>query len=195
MISVKNGAFKPSETGKYRIAYSATDSHGNTAVKYLYVDVESSYAKLDVAFSDVVTEMMEGDLYRIPAYTVSNALGNPTTEIKATLNDKEIEVTEAGIRPFKEGEMKITYTIKDYVGRKVVQTHTITVNEAAKPSFIEEPLLPRRFIVGNTYTLPSLNAYNYVTAQGDVLTTQIYAKENGTERELTNGKYVAGAVS
>ena len=194
-IEVKNGAFRPNEPGKYRIYYSATDAHGNTGGQYLYVDVESSYAKLDVAFDNVATEMMEGDLYRIPAYTVSNALGNPVTEIKATLNDKAIEVTEQGIRPFAEGEMEITYTIKDYVGRKVTQTHTVTVNETTKPTFIDEPLLPKRLVVGNTYTFPALNAYNYVTAQGDAIPTEIYVKENGEERKLENGKYVAGSVS
>ena len=194
-IAVKNGSFRPNEPGKYRIYYSATDAHGNIGGKYLYVDVDSACAKLDVAFDNVVTEMMEGDLYRIPAYTVSNALGNPVTEIKATLNDKEIEVTQQGIRPFVEGELKITYTFKDYVGRKVTQTHTVTVNEASKPTFIDEPLLPKRLVVGNTYTFPALNAYNYVTAQGDAITTEIYVKENGEERKLENGKYVAGSVS
>ena len=194
-MTVKNGEFKPNEPGKYRICYSATDAHGNVAEKYLYVDVESSYAKLDVAFDNVVTEIMEGDLYRIPSLTLSNALGNPTTEIKATLNGKEIEVSKQGIRPFVEGEMKVTYIIKDYVGRKVTQTHTVTVGEATKPTFIEEPLLPKRFIAGNSYTLPALNAYNYVTAQGDAISTEIYVKENGTERKLENGKYVAGSVS
>ena len=194
-MEVKNGAFRPNEPGKYRICYSATDAHGNTAEKYLYADVENSYAKLSVSFDNVVTEIMEGDLYRIPAYTVSNALGNATTEIKATLNDKAIEVTEQGIRPFGEGEMKITYTIKDYVGRKVTQTHTITVNEAAKPTFIEEPLLPKRLVVGNTYSFPALNAYDYVTAQGDAIPTEIYVKENGEERKLENGKYLVGSVS
>lgn len=194
-IAVKNGAFKPSEPGAYCIRYAATDTHGNTAEKDLYVNVESTHAKLGVAFDNVVTEIMEGDLYRIPTYTVSNALGNPVTDVKATLNGKDIEVTEQGIRPFLEGEMKLTYTIKDYVGRKVTQTHTVTVNEATVPTFIEEPLLPRRFITGNTYTLPALNAYNYVTAQGDVMTTRIYVKENGVEKELPNAKYTAGAVS
>ena len=194
-LAVKNGMFRPSEPGKYRIRYSATDAHGNIGIKDLYVDVENVYGKLDVAFGDVVTEMVEGDLYKIPSYTVSNALGNPTTEIAATLNGKEIEVSEQGIRPFVDGELKITYTFKDYVGRKVTQTHTIVVNEATKPTFIEEPLLPRRFIAGNTYKLPALNAYNYVTAQGDVLTTRIYVEENGVEKELQNGKYVVGSVS
>jgi hypothetical protein len=194
-ITVKNGAFKPSEPGKYRICYSATDTHNNAAEKYFYVDVESTHEKLAVTFDDVVTEMMEGELYRIPSYTVDNAVGNHTTDIKATLNGKEIEVTKQGIRPFVSGEMKITYTIKDYVGRKVTQTHTVMVNEATQPTFIDEPLLPRHFIVGNTYTLPAINAYNYVTAQGDAIETKIYVKENGVEKALENGKYVASSVS
>ncbi len=194
-ISVKNGAFKPSEPGTYRICYSATDSHGNSTEKYFYVDVETSYPNLELEFDSVVTEMTEGDLYVIPPYTVTNALGDANIELKATLNGKEIEFTEQGVRPFASGEMKVTYTVKDFVGRKTTQTHTVTVNEATKPTFIEEPLLPRRFIAGNSYVFPSINAYNYVTAQGETIPSQIYVKENGNERALENGKYVAGDVS
>lgn len=194
-VAVKNGVFKPSAPGSYQIRYSATDAHGNTAEKFVYVDVKSAHPNLEVVFDDVVTEMLEGDLYQLSTYEVSNALGNPVMEIKATLNGKAIEVTEKGIRPFVAGEMKVTYTIKDFVGRKVTETYTITVNTATKPTFIDEPLLPKRFVVGNTYALPTMNAYNYVTSQGDVLTTRIYVKENGVERELVDGKYTVGSVS
>jgi hypothetical protein len=55
--------------------------------------------------------------------------------------------------------------------------------------------LPKRFIVGNSYSLPALNAYNYVTALGDTISTKIYVKENGVEKELVDGKYVAASVS
>lgn len=194
-INVKNGAFVPSEVGSYRIKYYAIDAHGNTTEQYFYVNVQLTQPKMEIEFNDVLTKTTEGELYKIPSYTVKNALGISTMEIKATLNGKEIDVNDQGIRPFVSGEMEITYTIKDFVGRKLVEKHKVTVDEATKPTFIEEPLLPRRLIVGNTYKFPSLNAYNYVTEQGTPLKTQIFVKENGTEKELSNGKYVAGNVS
>lgn len=194
-MTVKNGAFKPTEPGRYRITYSATDSHGNIAKKNFYVDVEMTHPKLEVAFDDITTEMMEGDLYTFPSYTVLNAFGNPQVELQATLNGKELEITEKGIRPYDSGEMQVTYVVKDYVGRKVTQTYTVTVNKATKPTFVEEPLLPKRLIAGNSYVFPSIFAYNYVTGQGEPVATQIYVKENGVEKAIENGKYVAGELS
>lgn len=194
-INVKNGAFVPNEVGSYRIKYYVIDSHGNSAEQYIYVNAQLTQPKMEIEFNDVITQTTEGELYKIPAYAVKNALGIPTVEIKATLNGKEIEVGDEGIRPFVSGTMEITYTIKDFVGRKLVEKHEIIVEEAITPTFIEKPLLPKRLIFGNTYKFPSLNAYNYVTEQGTPVETQIFVKENGMEKELSNGRYVPGNVS
>ena len=192
-VTVKNGSFKPTMPGTHQVRYFAKDSHDNEVEKILYVDVLATQPTITIDFEEVVYEIMEGELYEVPSYQISNALGTPSIKITASINGEEIEVDEEeGIRPFVSGEIKITYTVKDYVGRTIKVTHDVEVSEATIPTFIEEPILPKRLIVGNSYDFPSLNAYDYVTAQGDKIPTEIFVKENGQEKALTGGEYVVG---
>ncbi len=195
-VTVKNGSFKPTAPGVHQIRYFAKDSHNNEVEKVLYVDVLATTPAIEIDFEDVVYEITEGELYKIPAYQINNALGTPSMKVTATINGEEIEVDEEeGLRPFVSGEINITYTVKDYVGRTLKVTHDVEVVEATVPTFIEEPILPKRLIAGNAYVFPSINAYDYVTAQGDKIPTAIFVNENGQEKALTDGAYVVGDLS
>ena len=115
--------------------------------------------------------------------------------ITAILNNKVLQVIDDYIHLEEGGALVIGYTVTDYVGQTYSTQHTVSVSEAAKPTFLEEPILPKYLISGNKYTLPSLNAYNYITASGTPISTAISVKENGVEKVLENGDYTVGNVS
>ena len=194
-VSVKNGAFTPQLPVAHHIVYSAKDAHGNETQEVVQVNVVSSIADLQINLAETPNESMEGDAYVLPAYTVSGALGNAEVGVLVTLNGKALTVENNSVRPYSEGEMTVVYSATDYIGRTCETSFTVTIKEANAPTFIEEPILPKTFISGNTYVLPKLNAYNYVTAQGDSIPTEIYVKENGVEKLLADGEYQPANVT
>ncbi|MBQ7912354.1 MAG: hypothetical protein IJ308_01255 [Clostridia bacterium] len=194
-VSVKNGAFTPQMPTSHYVVYSATDAHGNKSEEVVQINVVNSVEDLKIEFENLVTTTAEGDAYTLPAYTVNGALGNPNVEVIVTVDGESIAVENNCVRPYAEGEMQVAYKVTDYVGRTHETSFNVTVEAAVKPTFIETPILPKYLIAGNDYILPKLNAYNYVTARGDAISTEIYVKENGVEKSLQNGEYSPANVT
>ena len=194
-VTVKNGAFTPKTSATHYIVYSAVDAHGNVAKEILEVNVAKTSEDLQIVFGDLATSCVEGDVYTLPSYVTVGAFGNVKVDVTATLNGEVIELDGDGVRPFVDGELRFTYSVTDYIGRSYETGFVVEVTAADKPTFIESPILPKYFITDNHYVLPKLNAYNYVTAQGEVIPTEIYAEENGVEKLLTNGEYTPANVT
>lgn len=194
-VKIKNGAFTPQISGPHYIVYSAVDTRGNAVEKVIRINAQASCAPLDIQFENLSIECVEGNKYKIPAYTLSGGLGNLALTISATLNGNTITVDEDGVRPYENGVLKVKYVLKDYIGQTHEVEHEINVTEASEPTFIEEPILPKYLIAGNPYTLPALNAYDYVTAQGTAISTAITVIEKGNTYNLTDRIYRPGDVS
>lgn len=194
-LTVRSGKFTPRLTQPHYIVYTAVDAHGNKSEEIVIVNVVSSSEPLAIDFENVAYTTVEGDLYKIPAYTISGGLGNVKLTMKATLNGEELAIENGGVRPYASGKMKIVYTLQDYVEQEYEVEHEITVTDAVKPTFIEEPILPKYLIANNRYPLPVLSAYDYVTAEGEAIPTTVSVVENGVTKALTNGEYTVGDVS
>ena len=194
-VTVKNGAFTPKFAVPHHVVYSAVDAHGNKSEEVAQINVVSSVEDLKLEFDNLITTSAEGDRYQLPSYTISGALGNPKVDIEVTIGGEALTIEDNGVRPYAEGEMQVAYTVTDYVGRTYKTEFTVNVEAAVKPTFIEEPILPKYFIAGNHYVLPKLNAYDYVTAQGDAIPTEIFVVENGEEKALENGEYAPANVT
>ena len=194
-VNVKNGMFTPKMPVPYTIVYSATDAHGNESREVLQINVINSIGDIVIDFAEFVETTVEGDLYALPAYTVNNAMGCANVTVDVTLNGKALEIEKDAVRPFVEGEMKVFYKVVDYIGRNCETSFSVNVEAATKPTFIETPILPNAFIAGNSYVLPKLDAYNYVTAQGDAISTEIYVKEGSDVKLLVDGEYVPSNVA
>ena len=194
-VTVRSGSFTPKLTQPHYIVYTATDAHGNVSEEVLTVNVVSSCDPLSIDFKDVAYTTVEGDAYAIPAYTLSGGLGNIKLTIKATLNGKDIAVEKNAIRPNTSGTLNVVYTLEDYIGQTAEVEHEIKVTDAIKPTFIETPILPKYLLAKNRYTLPALNAYDYVTENGKAIPTTISVVENGVTKTLTDGSYTVGDVT
>lgn len=194
-VKVGNGTFTPKWAVPHYIVYSAADVHGNESKEVVPVRVLTECEELTLSFDEIVTTCVEGDTYMLPSYQVNGALGIADVNVSCLLNGERLAIVNDQVRPYTSGTMKISYKAVDYVGRTYETEQIITVTEAEKPTFIETPILPKYFIQGNTYTLPKLNAYNYVTGNGEAISTKVYVKENGTERLLSDYVYEVGEVA
>lgn len=194
-VRLKNGAFTPQISGPHYIVYSSVDSRGNTVEKVLRVNAQDSCEPLSIRFENVQDTCVEGDKYAFPAYEISGGLGKLALSVSASLNGKTLAIEDGGVRPYESGTLKIKYALQDYIGQTYETEQEIAVTDAVKPTFIEEPILPKYLIAGNRYTLPALNAYDYVTAKGSPISTAISVKENGNSCNLTNNVYVPSDVS
>ena len=155
-VNVKSGAFTPKISSTHYIVYTSTDSRGNIAEEVVEIKTVTASDPVMITFGEVVTTVVEGDRYYIPEYTISGGVGNLKLSITAILNDKILKVDDGYIHPEEAGTLAIVYTVSDYVGQTYSVQHNVTISEALKPTFIEQPILPKYLIAGNKYTLPSL---------------------------------------
>lgn len=184
-LDIKKGAFIPEFAGApHYLVYTAKDSHGNKAEEIVAIEAVASCAPIAIQFTEYENTRVAGDLYRLPVCEVTGGLGNVALSVDATMDGKPIDIENNSIRPFNKGELAITYNLVDYIGQTYSTTIVEEIAEATKPTFIETPILPKRLIAGNTYRLPKLNAYNYVTALGERIETSITAYENGKEKDI-----------
>lgn len=192
-VKVKNGAFTPQMAGRYYIVYTSEDTRGNSVTEVVQITAQATCEPLAITFGEDTNTRVEGDKYYFPAREISGGLGNLSLTVTAELNGKSLPIEEDGVRPYESGSLKIKYVLKDYIGQTYETEHEITLAEAVKPTFIEEPILPKYLIAGNAYRLPALNAYDYVSAQGAVLSTVVSVNENGKAATLADGVYTPSA--
>ena len=184
-LDIKKGAFIPEFAGApHYLVYTATDEHGNNAEEVITIEAVASCEPIAINLAETANTKVAGDLYRLPAYEITGGLGNVALTVDATLNGSPIDIENNGIRPFNDGELIITYNLVDYIGQTYYKTIVEEIAKATKPTFIETPILPKYLIVGNTYRLPKLKAYNYVTAKGEEIETSISVVENGTVKNI-----------
>lgn len=194
-LDIKKGTFIPEFSGApHYLVYTATDAHGNKSEEVVVIDVVASCDPIAIAFSEYENTKVAGDLYRLPAHEITGGLGNVALTVSATLNGNPIDIENKCVRPFNEGTLVITYDLVDYIGQTYSTTVETEIAEATKPTFIETPTLPKYLVAGNSYRLPELSAYNYVTASGEKLETSIFVLENGNTKEIDE-VYVPADVS
>lgn len=188
----KKGTFTPRMAVPHYIVYSASDARGNKAEEIVRVNVLQTVPDISMTFNGEESECVVGDLYRIPEYTVENALGNPEVTVTAMVGGNVLSPENGAVRPERTGEMKIKYSVKDYVGRTYSEIRTVNVLPAEKPTFTEYPILPEKLVSGNVYRLPAAFARNYVTGNGEEIPTSVFAVENGEERAVADNVYTPG---
>ncbi|MBR2375206.1 MAG: hypothetical protein IKA88_02840, partial [Clostridia bacterium] len=194
----KGNLFQPQIAGTYHAVYFATDEHGNTSEQVVEIKAINKTANelLKISLSDYEEQTVIGALYNAPAAQISGELGNYklTVTAKNGTIDLPVENGEEGyyVRPMQTGTMTVTYTATDYVGQTATQTINVTVNATTKPTFIETPVLPIAMIEGSSYTLPKVNAYNFIDGSGAPVATTIKVKAKGATEAtaLTSNKYV-----
>lgn len=177
LISLENNLITPEYYGVYTVEYKAIDEFGNTSV-YTYDFSCEDAETLSVSLSDSQKETLVGTETPIADFVYENGFGFVTTKITATHeNGKSVDLTEkTSFVPMYVGEYTIEYTCTDY-SLEVTQEYTLTVGKNNEPVFLSSASLPKYFVVGQEYTLPSVEAYQFLTGKPisvtPTITTQI----------------------
>ena len=189
-IDIKDGKFATDKIGYYTIEYLAYDGFKNEGKKLVTVYCGETAPAISVEpVGEYETSGGTGALI-LPAAIKGNG-GTGTVKTYATAqsqNGGEAFVIDEGFRPEEEGIYTITLYAVDMLGKTATFTYDLTISINDNPVFIEEPILPRFFLQGYNYTLPTIPAYDYSSgAEREQIQTTIAirdGKDGGQERDL-----------
>lgn len=161
LISIENNSFIPEAYGVYTVEYTAVDARGNkTILTYDFACEEK--APLTATFDGGAQMALTGDLVDVGLISFLHNIGNVNYEITAILQGNEsirYEATSGEFIPLYAGTYDVKCAFSDY-NESGEECYQITVSAANMPVAVGEPDLPRYFIVGASYQMPSLSVYD-----------------------------------
>ncbi len=195
-LAVENRRFACERAGDYTIVYTADDGHGKTAKKTLTVTATDDPVELSIELSGHETEgFVAGDLLVFPQATVRGYIGTVEVKKYISLNGEKTEVEGDEYRFMRTGEYEVSFVAEDLVGNSNSVSYTINVAAGAAAQFTDPITVPKYFIMGRTYTLPTVYARNYTDGSGDQIKAKIYCTDDSGEKVLPTGKLTPTAGS
>ena len=199
-VDVKDGKFATDAVGYYTIEYLAYDGFKNESKKLVTVYCGETTPSLSVTAVDgYATNGGTGALILPAEIEYTGGTGIVKTYATAQIADGEEFVIDNGFRPEIDGVYTIRLYAVDMLGKTATFTYDLTIVINDKPVFLDEPILPRFFLVGYKYILPELSAYDYSSGTERIeLETTIAVKDGkngGEERALSSNQtdFVADA--
>ncbi len=189
-IEIKNGRFTCAEKGDYYIVYTADDGRGTIVDKSIKITAADEPSPITIGYGDVKTDgYVAGNVIEIPEVTVSNTIGEVNIRKYIKIDNDEIEIEKSEYRFPVAGKYEFVFEATDMVERTARTSFTVSVSEGVSPIFVDEINVPKYFIGGRTYSLPSAYAYNYTDGSKNKIKTKIYATDKNGERVLPTGKF------
>ncbi len=176
LVGYDNGYVVPNEYGVYTVEYSATDAFGNNAI--ILYDFECVDKKpLSAELSSTVSTFKAGEEIVVPEIAFENNVGKVNVEITASLAGGSISYTvENGkFTPKYAGQYVVRYEYADY-NESGVKEFNVTVSTNNAPVVYGDASVPKYFIVGCQYKLPSLDCYHFTNGQPNKVVPQITVK-------------------
>ena len=169
-IEVIDGKFTPVSAAKYSITYSATDYSGNSVQKSVVVTAEKGRT-LSLTLEEVAqTQNLTGTNVAVANYTINNVSGELDVKITATritdgkgnaLSDGiSYDVKEGIFCPMYDGSYRIDYVASDYL-TQVKRNNVISVTNHEGVVIVDDVSLPRYYISGMVYQVPTLMGYYF----------------------------------
>lgn len=190
LVNVSDGEFIPTREGTYAIVYEASDHAGNLASEVILVMARKEVDPIVLELpSDPQTEGSAGAWVEVKEAAFSGGSGNLTVTVMAKFGDRTTEITEGGFYPEESGVYEIIYTAIDYIGQETTDSYEVTVGKGGEPVFREEPELPRVFVSGSQYTLPTFYAYDYSSGKLEMKEASLSITDAEGTREV-NGSFV-----
>lgn len=165
-VSIKDGAFVPTRRGYYSIVYTAKDFFGNKATtEYSVFAVEEIPALTVENPANVPTTATLGYPVAVEMPTYAGGTGNIICVITATDPDgNSCEITDSFI-PDIAGTWTVTYTVSDYIGTQATSSFDLEATAGDKPVIDSQPVLPKVYLNGVSYTLPMVYADDYTSGR------------------------------
>lgn len=192
-VEVADGAFVPTESGYYRITYTASDAVGNVANKEFKILATNALSPITIEAETASGSYLVGK--NIPVYEPSAQGGSGildiTTEVVRIGGGERVTISEGEFKPMLGGTYCVIYTATDYLGNKGTKTITYEV-ETTESVIVESITELTRLFDGVQVRFPQPIAYDYVTLVGNKLNAKyeisVYDKQNAKEL-LTDGVF------
>ena len=183
-VDVVDGMFKTDRTGYYTIEYLAEDAYNNLAKKTVKIECKETSPELSIeAIGEYVTSGATGEMIFPAEIAYNGGTGIVNTYATVKLGDGEEVPMDEGFRPEYEGSYTVTLYAVDMLGKVATAEYDLEVVLNEIPVFLDEVVLPRYFLAGYNYTLPSLGAYDYSNGKA-YLSTTISVEDGDGIREL-----------
>ena len=191
-VPIVDGYFATEASGTYTIEYIAYDGYKNESKKLVRVECAANPPAVMVSASgEYVTECGTGELIFPAEIVASGGTGELKTYATAKINGEEFAINE-GFRPEQVGVYTISLYAEDLIKNVAVATYELTVSVNNDPVFIEEAILPRYFLAGYKYVLPSIPVYDYSSGtereQIETSIAVIDSKDGGEPTDLTGNE-------
>lgn len=193
-LSVTDGTFTPEKEGVYTLEYLAKDETGNVTAECVKVYAVKGEG-LQVKCKDALTETTTGSTVKVLKDVVcTDASGRVdyTIVAKHVESGETVEISKKTkeFTPMMDGNWEITVKVQDYIST-VEKVFNIKANHTNQPQVYDSVAMQQFFIQGATYTMPTLEAYDFSSGKGVATAMKVYVTEKGgKEVELTDGTYV-----
>ena len=174
LITVKDNVVTPTLYGIYTVEYVARDYYGNVKT-YTYEFVCEESQPFAIALSNVEENAFVGYETQIATASFVNANGFVTERVTASLDGSDIsyDITgETSFVPMYAGTYTVTYEYSDY-NETATKSYELSVEKHDNPVFFENAPLNEYYIVGKSYQLPMVTAYQFGTGKPVAVTPEI----------------------
>lgn len=188
-VVARNGEkFIPQETGEYTVVYTVEDYFKKQSTKSFTVAAVEATPEGNFELEGGATTGVAGNFVSLhEAVSRSGGAANGIFDVVMTVTEGEenFEVVDGKFFPTRAGEYTVTVTAVDYIGQSYGKTYTVVVEAGECPVYLSTPVLPKYFISGRTYVLPSMTAYDYTDGSGTAIKAKVaYVDGEGTKRAL-----------
>ena len=193
-VLVRDGKFIPEKPGKYYLCYEVKEYFGKVSKSEVYqITAKSPDGVLPMQFDftgvDIPEQGCVGDFVEVSSPIVENPCGNAVIKKYIEYNGIKEEF-QNGFRPTKSGRYKIVFRAIDHSGREYYERFNFIALSGDTPVFIDEAKFPDYFISGATYSLPVLNAYNYVDGSREEVKATVTVIDDDGQRIIRTGTIV-----
>ena len=175
-VPVKNNRFVPMGTRKYTAVYTAKSTTGKTTVRTFDINAVPSDGKpLAISVRDDEARFV-GETVVLPEPIVTGSDTEVKTEVTVKLNGKAVLIEDGTFKPTDAGDYVVTWAATDIFGRVASESYTVKAIYGDAPIIDEQEVnLPKYFIAGHTYALPTVYAYRYSAEKVSKMKCAVYA--------------------
>ena len=189
---VTNGKFLAEKEGVYTIKYVAKNYFGVPYTKTFTItclkesDVPAHVIQY-VNENEVEKAGIAGVYVDLAEVTTTGGLGIPEIVAKVTCGNEVLEVKDNRFFPTHAGIYNVVITSTDHVGSTDSIEYDVEIGTGDKPVYLSTVVVPKYFISGTEYKLPTINAYDYTDGSGTPVQAKIaYVDANGVKFALGN---------
>ena len=169
-VSVKDGSFKTSKSGQYKIVYSAVDRSGNASDPIIVnIDTVDHVDDIVLSLSETEKNVTIFDETMVPSISdVASTGGSGKISVTSKLynpNNDEVELIGNKFTPDLVGNYHLIFTAKDYLGHTGELDYVIHSLGLSAPKFISNITLPPVAIKGFTYHFDNVQAVETTNGQ------------------------------